>query len=306
MGFCRPFHRNRALETEKIPVLADYPNFAPWSNFWRFFRPAPRRRFPALTSGPNCTKLGFLCSCRPFHLNRALKREDTIISRLARFWSFFGAFSAGSKTTLPFAYPLTELHQTRFLGLLEQLLAFFRPAPRRRFPALTSGRNCTKLGFLCSYRPFHLNRALETGRTPLLADCTVLVVFWRFSAGSKTTLPFALPLDRIAPNSVSWAFAGHSTGSSVRNGKIPVLAGSKTTLSCAYPLTELHQTRFLGLLQAIPPESSVRNGKIPVLAGSKTTLSCAYLWAELHQTRFPVLLQAIHLNRALETGRHHY
>ena len=25
------------VENGKIPVLADYPNFAPWSNFWRFF-----------------------------------------------------------------------------------------------------------------------------------------------------------------------------------------------------------------------------------------------------------------------------
>ena len=25
------------VENGKIPVLADYPNFPPWSNFWRFF-----------------------------------------------------------------------------------------------------------------------------------------------------------------------------------------------------------------------------------------------------------------------------
>ena len=145
-----------------------------------FFRQAPRQRCPALTSGPNHTKLGFLCFCRPFNLNRALetgrhhywqigtvladfgvflaffwKQEDIIISRLARF---FVGFSAGSKTTLPFACPWSEWYQTRFFGLLRAIppeegvgsgkipvladypnfARFFRQAPRQRCLALTS------------------------------------------------------------------------------------------------------------------------------------------------------------------------
>ena len=217
-----------------------------------FYRPAHRRRCPALTSGSNYTKLGFLCFCRAFHLNRALETGRhhyyQIGTVLAVFWRFFDGFSAGSKTTVSCAYPLTELHQTRFLGLLQAIppesgvrigkipvladypnfarwsifgvfsasskttrscaylwtelhqtrfpglfqaippessvrigkipvLAdypnfapwsnfwrFFRPAPRRRCPSLTPGPNRTKLDFLGFCTPFHLNRALETGR----------------------------------------------------------------------------------------------------------------------------------------------
>ena len=72
-GLLQAIRPESSVRIGKIPVLADYPNFAPWSNFWRFFRPAPRRRCPSLTSGPNRTKLGFLGFCRPFHLNRALE-----------------------------------------------------------------------------------------------------------------------------------------------------------------------------------------------------------------------------------------
>ena len=102
----------------KTPLLADWHGFG---GFLAVFRLAPRRRCPSLTPGPNCTKLGFLCFCRPFHLNRALETGRHIISRLARFWRFFGVLSAGSKTTLPFAYPWTELHHTWFLGLLQAI-----------------------------------------------------------------------------------------------------------------------------------------------------------------------------------------
>ena len=173
LGLLQAISTELGVGSGKLPVLADYPNFAPWSNFWHFFgrlqddavlrlpldriaqnsfswafaghftgigywkpkntsisrlpqfcsleqlvaffRPAPRRCCPALTSGPNCTKLGFLGFCRPFHRNRALETGNTSSSRLPQFCS------------------------------LEQLLAFFRPAPRRRCPALTSGPNSTKL-----------------------------------------------------------------------------------------------------------------------------------------------------------------
>ena len=147
-----------------------------------FFRLAQRRRCSALTLDPNCTKLGFLGFCRPFHRNRALETGNTSISRLPQFCS------------------------------LEQLLAFFRPAPRRRCPALTSGPNYTKLGFLCFCRPFHLNRALETGRHHYQQIGTVLAFFWRFFGCLKDDAFLHSPLARIAPNSVSWAFAGHFNG----------------------------------------------------------------------------------------------
>ena len=146
-----------------------------------FFRPAPRRRCPALTSGPNYTKLGFLCVRRPFHLNRALEREDTIISRLARFWRFFGGFSAGSKTTLSCAYPWPELYQTRFLGLLQAILP---------------------------------ESSVRNGKIPVLADYPNFAPwsnFWRFFGRLQDDAVLRLPLDRITPNSVSCVFAGHST-----------------------------------------------------------------------------------------------
>ena len=208
--------------------------------FWLFFRLAPRRRCPSLTPRPNCTKLGFLGFCRPFHRNRVLEAEtyqyyqitpillpgatfgvfsadskttlscaypwtelhqtrfpvflqaippessvgnekDTIISRLARFWRFFGVFSAGSKTTLPFAYPWTELHQTRFLGLLQAI------SPE-------SG--------------------VGSGNIPVLPDYPNFAPwsnFWRFFGRLQDDAVLRLPLDRITPNSVTCVFAGHST-----------------------------------------------------------------------------------------------
>ena len=104
---------------------------------------------------------------------------------LLAVWHGFGVFLAGSKTTLFCAYLWTELHQIRFRGLLQAIppessvengkipvladwhgfgrfLAFFRQAPRRRCSALTSGPNCTKLGFVGFCRPFHRNQALKT------------------------------------------------------------------------------------------------------------------------------------------------
>ena len=106
--------------------------------------------------------------------------------------------------------------------------------------------------------------------------------FWRFFGRHVDDAVLRLPLDRIAPNSVPWGFARHSTRikrwkrENTSISRLPLFcpgatfgsfsAGSKTTMSCAYPWTELHQTRVLGLLHAIPPESSVGNGKIPVLA----------------------------------------
>ena len=153
---------------------------------------------------------------------------------------------AGSKTRLPFAYPWTELHQTRFLGLLQAI------------PPESSVGN---------------------GKTPLLADWHG---FGGFLAGSNSTLPFAYPWTELHQTRFLWLLQAIPPELGVGSGKIPVLAdypnfapwsifgvfsaGSKTTLSCAYLWTELHQTRFPGLLQAIPPESSVGIGKTPLLA----------------------------------------
>ena len=36
-GLLQAIPPESSVENGKIPVLADYPNFAPWSNFWRFF-----------------------------------------------------------------------------------------------------------------------------------------------------------------------------------------------------------------------------------------------------------------------------
>ena len=169
----------------KISVLADWPSFGA---FLELFRTARRRRCPGLTARPNCTKLEFLGLCRPFHRNQAFetgKYQYYQIALVSLPGATFGSFSAGSKTTLSWAYPWTELHQTRFQWLLLAIpqessvgnekisvladwpgfgafLALFWPARRRHCPALTLGMNCTKLGSLGFCRPFHRNLALET------------------------------------------------------------------------------------------------------------------------------------------------
>ena len=201
----------------KTPLSADWHGFG---GFLAVFRPAPRRRCPVLTLGPNCTKLGFLCFCRPFHLNRALETRrhhyQQIGTVLAFFWRFFSWLQDDAALRLPLDQIAPNSVSWAFVGhfngigcwkrknisisrlpqfcSLEQLLAFFRPAPRRRCPALTSGPNCTKFGFLGFCRPFHRNRALETGKyqyqqiTPILRPGATFGVF---SPGSKTTLSCA-------------------------------------------------------------------------------------------------------------------
>ena len=132
LGLLQAISPELGVGSGKIPVLADYPNFAPWSNFWRFFPPAPRRHCPALTSVPNYTKLGFLCFLQ------AIPPESSV---------------GNGKTPL-----LADWHG--FVGFL----SVFRLAPRRRCPSLTRGPNCTKLSFLGFCRPFHRNQALKTGK----------------------------------------------------------------------------------------------------------------------------------------------
>ena len=144
------------------------------------------------------------------------------------FGGFLAVFLAGSKTTLPFAYPWTESHQTWFLGLLQAIppessvgngktplladwhgfggfLSVFRLSCA--YP-LTELHQTRFLGLLQAIPP---ESSVVNGKTPLLADWHVLAFFWRFFCWLQDDAAFRFPLDRIAPNSVSWAFAGHST-----------------------------------------------------------------------------------------------
>ena len=189
LGLLQAIPPESGVGNEKIPVLADCLCFAPWSNFWQFFG---RREDDAILHlpldriAPNSVPWGF---ARHSTRIKRWKRENTSISRFAWFWCSFGAFSAGTKTTLSWAYPWTELHQTRFQWLLHAIpqessvgnekisvladwpgfgafLALFWPARRRHCPALTLGMNCTKLGSLGFCRPFHRNLALDTRKYP--------------------------------------------------------------------------------------------------------------------------------------------
>ena len=214
--------------------------------FWRFFgrlEDDTVLRLPIDRIAPNLVSWAFAGHSTR---NERWKRQNIIISRMPLFWRLFGAFSAVSKTTLSCAYLFTELHQTWFLGLLQAIL-----------PETNVGN----------------------GKTLLLPDChgfgAFLALFRRFFGRLEDDAVLCLPIDRIASNSVSWAFAGQITGiehwkrENIIISRLPRFwrffcafsAVSKTTLSCAYPWTELHQTSFLRLLQAIPPESTVGNGK---------------------------------------------
>ena len=181
-GLLRAIPPEVGVGSGKIAVLADYPNFAPWINFWFFFgrlQDDAVLRLPLDRIAPNSVSCAFAGHSTGIE---RWKWEDTIISRLARYWRFFGGFSAGSKTTVSCAYPLTELHQTRFHGLLQAI------------PPESSVRN---------------------GKIPVLADYANFAPwsnFWRFFGRLQDDAVLRLPLDRIALNSVSWAFAGHSTG----------------------------------------------------------------------------------------------
>ena len=294
---------------------------------------------------------------------------------MARFWRFFGGFSAGSsQTTLPFVYPWDRIALNsvswafagHFTGIgcwkrknttisrlpkccyLKQLLAFLRLAPKRR--CLGAGRKNA-----CAYlwTELHQTRfprllqaippesSIGNGKTPLLADWHgfggFLAVF-RLEGQLQDDAALRLPLARIAPNSVSWSFAGHSSG--IKRCKRENTSISRLPQFCS--LEQLWKRRafflqaprrrcpaltsgpnytklaFPRLLQAIPPESSVGNRKTPLLAdwhgfggflargfsaGSKTMLSCAYPWPKLHPTRFLRLLQAITPESSVENGK---
>ena len=216
----------------------------------------------------------------------------------------FGVFSTGSKKTLSCAYLWTELHQTRFPGLLQAIppessigngktplladwhgfggfLAVFRLAPRRRCPSLTPGPNCTKLSFLVFCRPFLRNQALQTGKYQYYQITPILL-----------------------PGATFGVFS----------------AGSKTTLSCAYLWTELHQTRFPRLLQAIPPESSIGNRKTPLLAdwhgfgrffavfrlAQRRRCPALTLGPNCTQLGFLGFCRPLHRNQALKTGKYQF
>ena len=126
------------------------------------------------------------------------------------------------------------------------------------------------------------DQRISTGVTPEWSDSgtPAQVCTWDTPVINRLVLglPFSTAIFRtlpIVPNSVSWAFADHSTRiepwkqENIIINRLPRFwrlfsafsAVSETTLSCSYPLTELHETRFLGLLQAIPPESNLGNRK---------------------------------------------
>ena len=161
----------------KIPVLADYPNLVPGATFDLF-------------SAGSKTTLSCAYLWTELHQSRfpvflqAIPPESSVgngKTPLLADWHGFGGFTAGSKTTLSCAYPWTELHQTRFLGLLQAIS-----------PELGVG----------------------SGILPVLADYPNLAPwsnFWRFFGRLQDDTVLRLPLDRITPNSVSCVFAGHST-----------------------------------------------------------------------------------------------
>ena len=188
---------------------------------------------------------------------------------MARFWRFFGVFFAGSKRTLPFAFPWTELHKTRFLGLLQAippelgvgsgkipvLADYPNFAPWSIFGVFSAGSKTT---LSCAYLWTELHQTMfpvflqaippessvGNGKTPLLAEWHGFGgSFWRFFGRLQDDAVLRLPLDRITPNSVSCAFAGHSTG-------IGCWKWKNTSISRLPQFCSLeHFWRFFGRLQ---------------------------------------------------------
>ena len=181
LGFCRPFLRNRVLEAETYQYYQITPILLPGATFGVF-------------SADSKTTLSCAYPWTELHQTRfpvflqAIPPESSVgnektplLADWHGFGVFFGVFSAGSKTTLPFAYPWTELHQTRFLGLLQAI------SPE-------SG--------------------VGSGNIPVLPDYPNFAPwsnFWRFFGRLQDDAVLRLPLDPITPNSVTCVFAGHST-----------------------------------------------------------------------------------------------
>ena len=120
----------------------------------------------------------------------------------------------------------TELHQSRFLGLL-QAITLESSVGNGKIPLLA---DCPGFGFFCGFfrrlgklhqtRFLGVLQAIPTesgvgnGKIPVLGGCPrfpSLRNFWRFFGELEDDSVLRLPLYRIAPNLVSWAFAGHST-----------------------------------------------------------------------------------------------
>ena len=194
LGLLHAIPQESSVGNEKIPVLADCLCFAPWSNFWLFFGRLeddailhlPLDRIP-----PNSVAWGF---ARHSTRIKRWKRENTSISRLAWFWCSFGAFSAGTKTTLSWAYPWNELHQTRFLGLLQAIP-----------PEYGVGKE----------------------KIPVLADCLCFAPwsnFWQFFGRLEDDAILTYPWTELHQTRFQWLLHAIPPESSVGNGKIPVLA----------------------------------------------------------------------------------
>ena len=107
--------------------------------------------------------------------------------------------------------------------------------------------------------------------------------FWRFFGRHVDDAILRSPLDRIASNSCSWAYAGHFTGiwrwkgENTSISRLPLFSSLEQLLAVFRPARRRRcpaltlgrnctKTRVLGLLHAIPQESSVGNEKISVLA----------------------------------------
>ena len=119
LGLLQAIPPELRVRNGKTSLLADCHGFGVF--FWRFFGRLEDNavlHLPIDQIAPNSYSWAF--GGHSTGIER-WKRENIIISRLPRFWRFFGAFSAVSKTTLSCTYPLTELHQTRFLGLLQAI-----------------------------------------------------------------------------------------------------------------------------------------------------------------------------------------
>ena len=190
---------------------------------WCFFRRLEDEavlRLPIDRIAPNSVSWAFAGNSTGFE---HWQRENIIFSRLPRFWRFFGAFSAVSKTTLSCAYPLTELHQTRFLGLLQAIpLELSVETGKHHYKQFATLRRFFGAWALQAIPP---ELRVRNGKTSLLADCHGFGVFFgAFSAVSKTTLSCTYPLTKLHQTRILGLLEAIPPESSVGNGKTSLLA----------------------------------------------------------------------------------
>ena len=132
LGLLQAISPELGVGSGNLPVLADYPNFALWSNFWLFFSAGSKTTLSCayLWTELHQTRFPVLLQAIPYESSVGNGKKPLLAD-----WHCFGT-----------------------------VLAVFRLAPMQRCPALTLGHKCTKLGFLGFCRLFHRNQALETGK----------------------------------------------------------------------------------------------------------------------------------------------